>query len=81
MAGADLFFTARACEFGTPDLFLAFLVRDELLQRGKRDEPEPVDDAALDEAATGKTGDVIRCELHDARGVARAQVSDAVDGD
>ena len=39
MAGGDLFFATYAREFGAPDFFLAFLVGDEFLQRGKRDEP------------------------------------------
>src|SRR4051812_23556191 len=60
---------------------LAFLVCHELLQRGERDEPEAFDDATFDEAAARKTGDVIRCELYDARGVARADVLRSVDID
>ena len=41
----------------------------------------PVDLAAVDELLTREAGDVIRSELHEARGIARADVLDALDAD
>lgn len=81
MTSAALFFAAEPRELRAPDFFLAFLVGDECLQRCEIDEPEAIDELAVDEFGAGEARHVVRSHLHDACSVARAQVGDAVNDD
>ena len=77
MSGEALLLAPLPREFGAPDFSLAFLVGDEILEGGELDEPEAFDQVAVDKVRAREARDVIRCEVHYARGVPRAQVRDA----
>jgi len=81
MAGEPLLSAAHLRKASAPGLLVAFLLGDELLQRTNVDEPQSLDEFAIDELGARQARDVIGCEVHNASGVARADVGDAANDD
>ena len=78
MSGQALLFSPLCRQSRAPQFFLASLFDHERAERVQAHEPQTVDEATLDRALAREAGDVVRREMHDASGVARAHVRDAV---
>jgi hypothetical protein len=81
MSREDLLLATLARELCAPEHSLSLLLGAEVLERSEVDEPQSFDTHGSDEPAAREARYVIGSELHDACGVARADVGYGVDFD
>lgn len=79
--GEPLLFAAHFGETGAPDIFLPFLIGEELLERGGVDVPPAVYLVASNEFRAGQARRVVGAYARGVGGVARADIDHARDDD